>query len=104
MNTKTTTVNENNPMVREAFDTVGKIAEAGLDFGILKKKLDNAVDEAALDAQRIAKHGKHAVGDAVDDTTYWIKKNPWQSVGYAAGAGLGIGLVVGAIAARSNRD
>ena len=96
MNTNTaTTVNEPNGKVKEAFDAVGKIAEAGLDLGVLKKKLENAVDEAAIDAERIARHGKYMVEDAVDETTYFIKKNPWRSVGYAAGAGLGVGLLIG---------
>jgi ElaB/YqjD/DUF883 family membrane-anchored ribosome-binding protein len=104
MNTKTTTVNENNTMVRDAFDTVGKIAEAGLDFGVLKKKLENAVDEAALDAERIAKRGKHIAEDAIDDTTYFIKKNPWRSVGYAVGAGLGVGLLIGMLVNRPGKS
>ena len=97
MNTNTTTVKEHNGKILE---TVGTIAEAGLDFGILKKKLENAVDEAALDAKRVANRGKHVVEDAVDDSTYFIKKNPWRAVGYAAGAALGIGLLMGLIAAR----
>jgi len=103
MNTNTATVNKNNSVARDAIDTVGKIAEAGLDFGVLKKKLENAVDEAALDAERISRHGKHAIEDGIDDTTYWIKKNPWQSVGYAAAAGMGVGLLIGTIATRPTK-
>ncbi len=52
----------------------------------------------------MAKHGRRAIEDTIDDTTYLIKKNPWQSVGYAAGAGLGVGLVAGwLITRRSGR-
>jgi len=104
MNTNATTAKEPNGKIRQAFETVGTIAEAGLDLGVLKKKLESAVDEASLDARRIAKHGKHAVEDMFGDTTYWIKKNPWQTVGYAAGAGLGIGLLIGVLATRPKRD
>jgi len=81
--------------VRKALDTATKIADVGFDVGMLKKKLENAVDDATADAERLAKRGRHAVEDIVDDTRYLIKKNPWQSVGYAAGAGLGVGLIAG---------
>ena len=81
--------------VREALDTATKIADVGFDVGMLKKRLENAVDDATADAERLAKRGRHAVEDMVDDTTYLTKKNPLRSVGYAAGAGLGIGLIAG---------
>ena len=99
METQTAT-RENNSKVKHAFDAIGDIAEAGLDLGLLKKKIENAVDEAVIDAERLARRGKYAVEDAVDDSTHYIKKNPWQSVGYAAGAGLGIGLLLGIVIAR----
>ena len=103
MNTQTAT-NDNNTKVRDAFVAVGEIAEAGLDLGVLKKRIENAVDEAVLDAERLARHGKYMAEDVFDDTTHFIKKNPWQSVGYAAAAGLGIGLLAGwAVTRRSTK-
>jgi ElaB/YqjD/DUF883 family membrane-anchored ribosome-binding protein len=79
----------------DALQTAGKIAGAGIDLGLLKKRLDHAVEDVVLEAERMAKHSRRSVEDAVEDTTYWIKKNPWQSVGYAAGAAFGIGLCLG---------
>jgi ElaB/YqjD/DUF883 family membrane-anchored ribosome-binding protein len=79
----------------DALEAAGKIAEAGVDFRLLKKRLGNAVDDAILEAERMAKHGRRAMEDVMEDTTYWIKKNPWQSVGYVAGAAFGIGLCLG---------
>ncbi|MBV9215903.1 MAG: DUF883 family protein [Acidobacteria bacterium] len=99
MNTQTTTT-ENNTKLKNALHTAGEIAEVGIDLGVLKKRIESAVDEAVFDADRLAKRGKHMVEDAVDDSTYYIKKNPWQSVGYAAGAGLGVGLLLGILVAR----
>lgn len=98
--TTQTVNNETNARMGHALETAGKIAAAGVDFGLLKKKLEHAVEDAVLEAERIAKHGRHAVEDVVEDTTYCIKKNPWQAVGFAAGAGLGIGLCVGWFASR----
>lgn len=94
MTTQATVNNESNARM-SALETAGKIAEIGVDFGLLKKRLENAVEDAVLEAERMAKHGKHAMEDVMEDTTYWMKKNPWQSVGYAAGAAFGIGLCVG---------
>ena len=95
MSTQATANTETNSRMSHVLETAGNIAAAGVDFGLLKKKLEHAVEDAVLEAERMAKHGKHAVEDVVEDTTYCIKKNPWQAVGFAAGAGLGIGLCVG---------
>jgi len=95
MTTQATVNTQNSSRVTDALKTAGKIADLSLDFGLLKKRLENAVEDAILDTERMAKHGRRALEDVMEDTTYWIKKNPWQSVGYAAGAGLGIGLFVG---------
>jgi ElaB/YqjD/DUF883 family membrane-anchored ribosome-binding protein len=79
----------------DALETAGKIAAIGVDFPLLKKRLGNAVNDCVLEAERMAKHGKRAMEDVREDTTYWIKKNPWQSVGYVAGAAFGIGVCLG---------
>lgn len=95
MTTQATIDRETNSRMTETLETAGKIAGVGVDFRLLKKRLENAVEDAVLEAERMAKHGKRAMEDVVEDTTYRIKKNPWQSVGYAAGAAFGIGLCVG---------
>ena len=95
MSTQATVSNETNSRMTDAIETAGKIAAIGIDFGLLKKRLENAVDDAVVEAKRMTKRGGRAMGDVKEDTTHWIKKNPWQSVGYAAGAAFGIGLCVG---------
>src|SRR4029434_255260 len=98
----TTQTDENKSRLREALATAGKVAEAGLDVGMLKKRVENTVEEAVSNAQRLAKRGKYALEDVIDDTTHYIKKNPWPSIGYAAGAGLGVGLLAGWLMTRRN--
>ena len=100
MTTQATVNNTTNSRMRHALETASKIAEVGVDFGLLKKRLEHAVEDAVSEAERMAKHGRHAMEDVVEDTTYCIKKNPWQVVGFAAGAGLGIDLCVGWFASR----
>jgi ElaB/YqjD/DUF883 family membrane-anchored ribosome-binding protein len=104
MNTQAAVNNEDKSRVREALETAGKVVEASLDVEKLKKKVENAVEEAVFDAQRLAKHGQYALEDVIDDTTHYIKKNPLLSVGYAAGAGLGIGLLAGWLMTRRNNN
>lgn len=99
--TVTTTERVNNKgHLGQVAETIETVAEAGLDLTLLKKKLDHAVEETMLDAERLVKHGKRGVEDAIDDTTYLIKKNPWQSVGYVFAAGLGVGLLSGFVIGR----
>lgn len=101
MNTTTETSN-NKSKLQETLEAAGKVAEMGIDVAALKKKVENAVEDAVEDAQRLAKHGKHKFEDVVDDTEHLIKKNPWQSVGYGFGAGLGIGFFTGFLLTRRN--
>lgn len=98
MSTTTTETVNNKSKLQETFAAAGKVAEIGIDVAALKKKVENAVE----DAQRLAKHGRHKFEDAVDDTEHLIKKNPWQSVGYVFGAGLGIGFFTGFLLTRRN--
>ena len=95
MTNQATINNDTNSRMSDALETAGRIAEVGVDLGLLKKRLENAVEDAVLEAERMAKHGRHAMKDVIEDTTYWVRKNPWQSVGYGAGAAFGIGLCVG---------
>ena len=67
---------------------------------LLKKKVEFAVEDAVLEAQHLAKAGKYAVDDMIEDTAHLIKKNPWQAIGYAAGAGLGVGVFAGWLISR----
>jgi len=100
MSTQATINSETNSRMSAALETAGKIAEVGVDFRLLKKRLGNAVDDAVLEAEGMAKHGRRAMEGVMEDTTYWIKKNPWQSVGYVAGAAFGIGLCLGWFSSR----
>ena len=89
--------------LHDLLETTGKTAAAAVEIGILKKRVERAVEDALYDAERAIKHGKHTFEDAVEDATYRIKKNPWQSVGYAAGAGLCVGLLGGWLLSRRSK-
>ena len=44
--------------------------------------------------------GYEAGEDYIDDTTYYIKHNPWQSIGIALGVGLTLGFLSGFLTRR----
>ena len=104
MNTETIETTEKPGRLKKTLEAAGKGAAVAIDAELLKKRLENAVEGALVDAKRAAKRGKYAAEDIVDDTTHLIKKNPWQSVGYAAGAGFGLGLFAGWLMRRRNGD
>ncbi|HET8670006.1 MAG TPA: hypothetical protein VFM05_05090 [Candidatus Saccharimonadales bacterium] len=45
--------------------------------------------------ERTFKRGIIATEECIEDTTYFIKRHPWQSVGTAAGIGAVVGLLAG---------
>ena len=66
-----------------------------------KVRIDDVIDDGKRKVERTAKRGFVAVEDCIDDTTYFIKRHPWQSVGTALGLGAGIGLLVGWLTSRA---
>ncbi len=46
-------------------------------------------------AERILRRGVETGEDCLDETTHYIKRHPWQSVGIAAGVGAFFGLLCG---------
>ncbi|HEX6127091.1 MAG TPA: hypothetical protein VFZ23_17090 [Pyrinomonadaceae bacterium] len=64
-----------------------------------KERADGMFDDVASDAKRLAKKGRYAAQDVIDETEYRIKKAPFLSVGMTFAAGVGLGLVTGALVA-----
>ena len=46
-------------------------------------------------AQKMIRRGYEAGEDYQDDTTYYIKHHPWESIGVALGVGLTLGFLSG---------
>jgi ElaB/YqjD/DUF883 family membrane-anchored ribosome-binding protein len=65
-----------------------------------KVLLADAVGDGKRKAQRLAKNSYVAVEDCIEDTTYYIKRHPWESVAISAGIGALAGLVVGLLCTR----
>jgi ElaB/YqjD/DUF883 family membrane-anchored ribosome-binding protein len=51
-------------------------------------------------AQRAIRRGYEASEDYLDETKYYIKHNPWRSLGIALGVGLSLGFLSGFLSRR----
>lgn len=104
MNTVLTEKINNGSTAKEAFNKAVNMAATAIDVEGLKLRVEEAVEDAVHDAERLAKQGKYMLEDKIDDTEHYIKKNPWRSVGYVLGAGVGIGFLTGWLLTRTCRD
>lgn len=68
--------------------------------------IENFTDKAKVLCNEVMEDGKHTVErtfkrgivatqDCIEDTTHFIKRHPWQSIGTAVGIGVAVGLCAG---------
>ena len=88
--------------------TTENVADAAMNLAHLTRQvakarilIDDVIDDGRMKAQRTLKRGKFAAEDCIEDTTHFIKRHPWQSVGGALGLGAGIGLLLGWVTSRA---
>lgn len=76
---------------------------AHLTHEVAKAKVlvDDVIDDGKRKVERTVKRGFVAVEDCIEDTTYFIKRHPWQSVATALGLGTAMGLFVGWLTSRA---
>lgn len=86
---------------------VENVTDAAINLAHLKHEvskakvlIDDVLEDGKRKAERTLKRGIVAAEDYVEDTTYFIKRHPWQSVGAALGLGAGVGLLAGWLAMR----
>ena len=61
---------------------------------------EDLVEIGKRKAQRVIRRGYEVGEDYLDDTTHYIKHNPWQGVGIALGVGLTLGFLSGFLSRR----
>jgi len=71
---------------------LGHLAAKTVEGKIIAEDL---VEIGKRKAQRMIRRGYEAGEDYLDDTTYYIKHHPWQSIGVALGVGLTLGFLSG---------
>jgi ElaB/YqjD/DUF883 family membrane-anchored ribosome-binding protein len=87
--------------VEKAVDGAAQFAHLTHEVSRAEELVNDFVEDGTRKAQRMVKRGVVTAEDYVEDTTYYIKRHPWQSVGIAAGAGAGAGLLLGLLFSRT---
>lgn len=88
-------------------DAARRAITAAQDARSLTAVTADAIENQVDSARRAYRSAVRDVNDVRDEAAYRIKKAPFRSVGAALGAGICIGVVVGAaawLAARSSRS
>ena len=86
-----------------ATGTAAKLAHLTAKAAEGKMLAEDLVEIGKRKAQRAIRRGREAGEDYLDETTHYIKHNPWQSVGIAAGIGAFVGLLFGLMCSRGRK-
>lgn len=66
----------------------------------LKERVEEIFEDTVSEAKRMAKKGRYAAEDLIDDAEYKIKKAPFRSIAVTFAAGVGLGLAAGVFVSR----
>lgn len=72
-----------------------------IEFGALKNKVSEAVEEGLDATRRTIKRSRRAAEDLVEEIAHQIKRDPLRAVAVTFGVGLGLGALIGWLSART---
>jgi ElaB/YqjD/DUF883 family membrane-anchored ribosome-binding protein len=72
-----------------------KLEKPKMESTKAKEIVNDVIENGQHKVERAAKRAFVSAEECVEDTTYLIKRNPWQSVGVAVGIGALVGIVAG---------
>jgi ElaB/YqjD/DUF883 family membrane-anchored ribosome-binding protein len=93
-----------NSLLGKARHVGDRLMEVGGELSRLKTEASQAVEDGMIAARRLAKRGRAATEDLVDDAAYRIKHDPIRSVAMGLAIGFGLGALVVWLATRSARE
>lgn len=96
--------NEKASLLGKAVHAGERVIQVGVEAARLKVQASHAVEDTIVGARRLAKRGRYAAEDLVDDATYRIKRDPLRSVAITFAVGLGVGALAGWLAGRSGKS
>lgn len=82
-------------VIETATDAAINLAHLTNEFSKAKVLIEDAIEDSRHKAERMVKQGVVGASDMIDDTTYYIKRHPWQAVGVAAALGAATGMLLG---------
>jgi ElaB/YqjD/DUF883 family membrane-anchored ribosome-binding protein len=77
-----------------------RLVEAGGEVSRLKNEVSQAVEDGVVSARRLARRGRYAAEDLIDDAAHRVKRDPLRSVGIGLVIGFGLGALAVWLATR----
>ncbi|MFZ6813968.1 DUF883 family protein [Undibacterium sp. Rencai35W] len=85
-----------NQVIRDAEDLLkNSEQQAGEGYKSAKARFEHTLKNAKAEVTRLEDAVVTKAKDAAHATDVYVKENPWQSAGIAAGIGLLVGLLIG---------
>ena len=81
-----------------------RLMEAGGEVSRLKTEASQAVEGGVVAARRLARRGRAATEDLIDDAAHRVKRDPLRSVAIGLAIGLGVGALAVWLATRNARE
>ena len=81
-----------------------RLMEVGGEVSRLKTEASQAVEDAVTEAKRLAKRGRYAGEDLIDDAAHRVKRDPLRSVALGFAVGLSVGALAVWLATREARE
>src|SRR4030095_1082345 len=94
---------EKRSLIAQAVHAGERVVQVGVEAARLKAQASHAVEDARIEARRLAKRGRRAADDLLEETAYRIKRDPFRSVAITLAVGLGVGALAGWLAGRTRK-
>ena len=93
--------NDKNNLLDKARHIGERLIEVGGAVSRLKSEVSRAVEDGVVAARRLARRGRYATEDLVDDAAHRVKHEPLRSVAMGLAIGIGIGALALWLATRN---
>jgi ElaB/YqjD/DUF883 family membrane-anchored ribosome-binding protein len=81
-----------------------RLMEAGSEVSRLKTEASQAVEDRVVAARRLARRGRYAAEDLIDDAAHRVKRDPLRAVAIGLVVGFGVGALAVWLATRNARE
>ena len=96
--------NDKSSLLGKARHVGERLMEVGDEVSRLKTEASQAVEDRVVAARRLARRGRAATEDLIDDVAHHIKHEPLRSVVMGLAIGFGLGALAVWLVTRPPRD
>ena len=81
-----------------------RLMEIGGEVSRLKTEASEAVEDRVVAARRLARRGRYAAEDLIDDAAHRVKRDPLRAVAIGLAIGFGLGALAVWLATHNARE